>query len=102
MTEPSKMGFDFEPYLSAFFPGGTYKTEPLSGGLVNFTVRASRTIPPINRGDGDNDDSDQDPPMTLVLKYAPPYVAAVGEEAPFSQDRQVSFVHLGLSTSNSL
>ena len=31
------------------------------------------------------------PPQTMILKYAPPFVAALGEGAPFTRDRQVCF-----------
>ena len=30
-------------------------------------------------------------PQTMILKYAPPFVAALGEGAPFTRDRQVCF-----------
>ncbi|KAH8883282.1 hypothetical protein GQ53DRAFT_752998 [Thozetella sp. PMI_491] len=78
------MAFNFAAHLQKLYPQHQYTIEPLAGGLVNFTVRATRT---------DHDGAaptTSDAPATLVLKQAPPYVAVVGEEAPFSQQRQVS------------
>ncbi len=40
------MTFEFTPHLTTLYPSTTYTTTPLSGGLVNFTVRAHRTSPP--------------------------------------------------------
>ncbi|PKS12402.1 hypothetical protein jhhlp_000606 [Lomentospora prolificans] len=70
------MGFDFTDFLKAQSPGATYEIASLDGGLVNNTVRAKKT-----RGD-------ESAPASLILKHAPPYVAAAGPEFPFSQERQ--------------
>ena len=53
----------------------------LSGGLINFTVR----VTPRHR-----DDELEGNPRSVVAKYAPPFVAAIGEDAPFGTFRQVS------------
>jgi hypothetical protein len=65
----------------------------LTGGLINVTVRAALNIPPepgsgtraVKRG-------------SVVMKYAPPYIAAVGEAVPFGTFRQVRS-HFRLSVS---
>jgi len=69
----------------------------LSGGLVNVTVRAH-----TRRGDCKSRRS-------AIIKYAPPFVAVIGEDAPFGTFRQVRAIsdfhyelpspHLHLSTS---
>ena len=76
--------FDFVTFLKSRYPGTTYSTERLTGGLVNETVRATR----ISQGDVAN-------PASIVLKYAPPFVAGRGPHVPFGQERQVVEV-LGL------
>jgi hypothetical protein len=76
------MSFDFRAFLSKIDASQTYECQSLTGGLVNLTVRARKTS---SSGGGIFPTHD-----TLILKYAPPFVATVGEEAPFSQDRQVS------------
>lgn len=75
------MAFDFAAYLSSIDSISSYEIEPLTGGLVNSTVRASKTsVVDVGVFPGRS---------SLVLKHAPPYIAAVGPEAPFSQDRQL-------------
>lgn len=61
----------FDRTLNAFGPSGTYTLTKLSGGLINETIRAS-----CKHG-------------SFILKYAPPYIAALGPSAPFGQERQV-------------
>lgn len=73
--------FDFNQYLSTLYPSHAFDIQPLTGGLVNHTVRAERT----SKADR------SDCPASLILKHAPPFVAAIGPDAPFSQHRQVSF-----------
>jgi hypothetical protein len=77
------MSYDFKAFLSSIDPSQTYECQLLTGGLVNITVRATKTSPPAQGTFPDYE--------TMVLKYAPPYVAALGEATPFSQDRQVYF-----------
>lgn len=74
------MSFDFKQYLASLYPDETpsWDIEVLAGGLVNLTVRAQRTVDLTKNGSAG-----------LILKYAPPYVAALGADAPFSQERQV-------------
>ena len=60
---------------------GRWEVTKLSGGYINITVRASP-----RRGD----ETLASNPRSVVIKYAPPYVAVVGEDAPFGTFRQVS------------
>ena len=85
------VAFDFSAYLAKLDPLTDYKIETLTGGLINLTVRAIRvghrgadsdTIPERDHGPFHGHDS-------LILKYAPPFVAAVGDTAPLSPFRQV-------------
>lgn len=76
------MAIDFETHLSSLYPGHHYRVERLTGGLVNFTVRAHRTdLTKVKDG--------QEAPSSLILKHAPSHIASIGDEAPLSQDRQV-------------
>ncbi|KXX78558.1 hypothetical protein MMYC01_204521 [Madurella mycetomatis] len=77
------MEFNFQAYLSLLYPSTTYHISPLTGGLVNFTVRARRA----NAGSS-SPSLPNSPQTSLILKYAPPYIAAVGASAPFPQARQ--------------
>lgn len=88
------MGFDFTSYLSSLYPGEEYQIQVLLGGLVNHTVRARRT----DTADTPAKSGSADGPETAILKYAPPYVASIGEDAPFSQDRQVRILFPALSS----
>jgi len=62
------------PYIS--------QISPLSGGYVNFVYRVlfskKLALPDI---------SSHDTYDSVILKYAPPYLASMGPTAPFSQDR---------------
>ena len=75
------MSFEFCAFLRELDPSSEYDFQSLSGGLVNLTQRATKTSP-LGAGKFPNQAS-------LILKYAPPFIAALGEEAPFSQKRQV-------------
>ncbi|KAK9354973.1 kinase-like domain-containing protein [Lipomyces doorenjongii] len=78
------MSFDFDAYLAQIGPSHTWSVQHLQGGLVNLTVRAvkiSSSEDGIKKGLFNDRES-------LILKFAPPYVAALGESAPFSQTRQ--------------
>jgi hypothetical protein len=81
------MLFDFKSFLSKIDPSQKYEFQSLTGGLVNLTVRATKVSPFGGIFPKRN---------TLILKYAPPFVAALGESAPFSQDRQVCLFVLKL------
>lgn len=76
--------FDFEAYLKPICPGEQFRVTVLTGGLVNITVRAIRTSPTVETSLTNlrNESS-------FIMKYATPYIAALGESAPFSQFRQV-------------
>jgi hypothetical protein len=77
------MAFDFPAYLTRIDPSQSYNVTKLQGGVVNFTVRASKERLQSNSGGRFPEEE------SLILKQAPPYVAGVGESAPFSQFRQV-------------
>ena len=68
----------FTNFLRSFDRACSYQLIRLSGGLINETVRAIADAK-----------SDAARYRSLVLKYAPPFVAAVGPSAPFGQERQV-------------
>jgi hypothetical protein len=78
--------FDFTPALAALDPHHHYTTTPLSGGLVNVTVRIHIS------GTEQEHECAFGHAETVIAKYAPAYVAALGESAPFSQYRQASFI----------
>lgn len=78
------MLFDFASYLLRLDPSQSYTVTQLTGGVVNITVRAIKS-PATHANAGRFPDH-----RTIILKYAPPYIAGVGETAPFSQIRQVS------------
>ncbi|KAK5633957.1 hypothetical protein RRF57_009671 [Xylaria bambusicola] len=52
----------------------------VSGGLVNLTVRALKTTA--------SDVGSFPRSRSLILKYAPPFVATIGPKVPFSSERQ--------------
>jgi len=64
-----------------------WEVTKLSGGSINVTVRVSPRH---------GDDKLWRNPRSAVIKYAPPFVAAIGEDAPFGTFRQVSTHHLAL------
>ncbi|PVI03062.1 hypothetical protein DM02DRAFT_652862 [Periconia macrospinosa] len=74
------MSFDFCAFLCKLDPFVEYEFQSLSGGLINITVRATKT--------SHSDAGKFSGQGSLILKYAPPFIAAIGEEAPFSQTRQ--------------
>lgn len=75
------MAPDFQVFLKRLDPSVEYDFRPISGGLVNITQRAKKTSAsgtgrfPVH--------------SSLILKHASPFIAALGEGAPFSQKRQV-------------
>ena len=82
---PSRMAtFDFKKYLMNIDPDNEYSIRALSGGRVNITVRAIKT-PHANMAAGMFPGHD-----SIILKYAPAFIAKDGEGAPFSTFRQVS------------
>lgn len=72
---------DFQIYLDQKDPGVPYAVQKLMGGVVNVTARATK----IN-SDHQGIFPDQE---SVILKYAPPYIAGVGPDAKFDQYRQV-------------
>ena len=81
--------FNASSYLAKIDPSQSYKTEQLTGGLVNITIRATKTsqAQDINQGRFLGH-------PTIILKHALPYIAAIGPEAPFTRTRQVGFLFL--------
>ncbi|KAH8662062.1 hypothetical protein BX600DRAFT_512939 [Xylariales sp. PMI_506] len=73
--------FNFKAYLAKLDSGSNYAIETLTGGLVNITVRATKTS-------SDNHGAFEGIP-SMILKHAPPFVAALGPDAPFPAERQV-------------
>ena len=68
----------FLDFLSTVYGQPHDDVEILSGGVVNHTVRARR----LGRtGEGALG--------SIIIKYAPPFIAGLGPDAPFSQERQV-------------
>ena len=77
--------FDFQAYLASLCPREHFSISVLTGGLTNLTVRATRTSPaPGTSFAGIRD------VHSFVLKYAPGYIAWIGDSFPFSQFRQVN------------
>ncbi|KAF7509202.1 hypothetical protein GJ744_008262 [Endocarpon pusillum] len=80
-------------------PMQSYVVQRLTGGLVNITARATRLSKsdiPVSRFASHS---------SFILKHAPPYVAGIGPEAPFSTFRQTieaRALSLFLPSSNSL
>ncbi|DAA79707.1 TPA_exp: Uncharacterized protein A8136_0480 [Trichophyton benhamiae CBS 112371] len=82
------MSFDFDSYFMQLDPLNSWTVKRLTGGLVNLTVRATK-----NKYAGRENETASQPGQlegcqSLILKYAPPFVASVGEAAPFDQIRQ--------------
>lgn len=81
--------FDFAPYLSSVLsvPTKNIFIHPLRGGLTNLTVRATFTPPAIL--DPSQFSQSRHPSLSsVVLKYAPPFIAADPSQ-PMSVRRQV-------------
>ena len=85
--------FDFESFLEggdlddvfgitpgSTSEGGKWEIAKLSGGLINVTVRV---LPPHD---------DDKKPRSVVIKYAPPFMAAMGQDVPFGTFRQVGTI----------
>lgn len=84
--------FDFYEVLRNLDNRFNWGITPLTGGLVNTTIRATQFPRERDRWTDINTAIrlDLSPHSTLIIKHAPPYIAALGPEAPFSQFRQVS------------
>ena len=72
---------DYQAYLASVYRNTTWTLSALSGGMVNTTMRATRTSQ--NAGP-------DDAPLSLILKHARPYVQSAGPEFAFSIQRQVN------------
>ena len=86
----SSAKFSFEHYLETLCPG-EIQISLLTGGLVNVTARARRTSNSSNVATCVSGES------SFILKYAPPFIASIGEAAPFSQFRQVRLLFTSLN-----
>ena len=75
--------YDFADFLSRIDPFQSYSIQKVTGGVVNFTARASKS--PANPGEEGRFRDHK----SIILKQAPPYIAGIGPEAEISQDRQV-------------
>jgi hypothetical protein len=75
------MTFDAIAYLTEHDPDVQYQTQKLSGGLINFTVRATKPAKQSRSGRYPCHPS-------LILKHAPPYLAALGPAVPLDTRRQ--------------
>lgn len=75
--------FNFKAYLSSICPGEQFDISILTGGLVNVTVRVTRIRPALKTSHPAVSDA-----STFIIKYAPGYIASIGETAPFTQYRQ--------------
>ena len=75
----------FRQYLATIDPNQTYAIKQLTGGLVNYTVRATKVL-----ADGGDHRLSRFPGHdSIIIKHAPPFIAAIGEAAKFSPFRQV-------------
>lgn len=81
--------FEFKPFLRQLDPTSDYDIVKLTGGLVNLTSRATKAGARNETNNASN--SLFQGHDSVVLKYAPPYVHAIGESAPFSTYRQASY-----------
>jgi hypothetical protein len=65
----------------------------LSGGLVNVTVRTKRLQPSRGQNDQgirkDISSTRFQGHASIIIEYAPPFIAAIGEFAPFSPCRRI-------------
>ena len=74
-------GPTYTPTPNSTSEDGRWEITKLSGGSINVAVR-------VTPRRGDNKFAGD--PRSVVIKYAPPYLAAIGEDAPFGTFRQVS------------
>ena len=77
--------FSFENYLETLFPNENMEVSILTGGLVNVTARATRTSTSNSAATCVPGEK------SFIMKYAPNFIASVGQDAPFTQFRQVGF-----------
>ncbi|KAE8443693.1 hypothetical protein EG329_001465 [Mollisiaceae sp. DMI_Dod_QoI] len=78
VSEPMELSnvFDFASYLKKIFPGETWTFKRLPDSITNYTVRATRQS------------SGKYNYETCILKFAPPYMAAISPDALASTLRQ--------------
>lgn len=76
-----ELAFDPTTYLFSLDPDVSYSATKLTGGFINLTFRATKTSGNNGKGRFPNYPS-------LIIKYATPYVAAIGKDAPMTLTRQ--------------
>lgn len=94
------MAFDFKSYLERMDSAYIYQVEHLTGGVINFTVRASKVAlrdSAVVVGQTLPTTSDLDLRLgrfpghtSLILKHATSHIAEVGEGSHIPQTRQAS------------
>jgi hypothetical protein len=84
VTEPI---FDAQAYLENVDPSQKYTIDVLAGGIMNLTFRGTKA--------GDLKGGRFPEHMSLVMKYAPPYIAGMGSGYPLTTYRQVSDTSFG-------
>ncbi|KAF8609508.1 hypothetical protein BDV93DRAFT_540783 [Ceratobasidium sp. AG-I] len=85
---PAALDFDFTSILATLDPYHVYSASKLSGGFVNLTARITIAWKELDSVVEEHE-CILGGASSVVAKYAPPYVAALGEDAPFSQYRQI-------------
>lgn len=95
------MTFDFKSYLERLDPAYTYQVDQLTGGVINFTVRASKAAladsaaaaaaseTPTAGSDSNLSIGAFPGHKSLILKHATSHIAEVGEGSHIPQTRQV-------------
>jgi len=77
--------FDFKAYLQSIDPYSTYEIRSLDGGLINVTARARR-LASKSLEEKNSLCSGYD---SVILKYAPPFVAKVGKQGSYTAMREL-------------
>jgi len=96
------MTFDFKSYLERLDPAYRYQIDRLTGGVINFTVRATKialkdsdeAVEQASRTSSGLDLQRGAFPghQSLILKHATSHIAEVGEGSHIPQTRQVSYI----------
>ena len=71
------MEVNYPAYLQSIYPDTAWTVQKLTGGIVNSTLRATKTAGPDYA------------PKSVVLKHARPYIQSAGPGFAFSTKRQV-------------
>lgn len=94
------MTFNFKSYLERLDPAYTYHVDQLTGGVINFTVRASKVAltdsaaaareTPTAGSDSNLQIGTFPGHKSLILKHATSHIAEIGEGSHIPQTRQAS------------